>query len=1058
MLNIYATNTYKNGGGFIIGQLKKIDPRQLRFKHIVIVPDRVSMTAEQEMLFALGGSFNIRVLTFRRYAAEILPDYDYMSKQSALMALTAIVSRHKDKFLCYKKGTESSGFIESAYETICQFKYSRIPPEKIVCSLLPPQIRNKMADIKLLYEKYQEFLSENKYIDSAGKMEELLRAIPEYPDIKNSYFYIYDFDNFSMQEKALIAGLAKNSLGVTAACCHSEKSFHRYLFTNDLLPELAEISRQTQVKALIQKEYLLPQDTLAEQIGNYMYTYQSVAPQSLAADKLTLSEACDIDEEVENLARHITCGVRAGKKYGDYFVVASDADKYRQAIERVFAVFNIPFFIDTQFNLSNHVFVRYLVDYFTMRRNNNALAGALSFVKNPFFGGGEEVFDFENYCLKYNISYNYTKFAFGKKESFFPNADNVREKLQTAIDAVNVKSKDKISGYIAGIRRLAEWGDLQAKLIELEKEQDEFLPLYAKVTRQVYDKFNALLDTLNGILGEQVYPLEDFLRILTAGASGVNISVLPINADSVVVTNMAKSKKHDIKNLCLLGASQGAMPIVKRDAKLLSDANIELLGSFGIALDQKISLENKRERFNVYQLLLEPTDTLYVSYCKTGADSEGKTLALVPSDFFVQLRKLFGQGGNYPVLRRVCPDVFTAKSALSETVSNKRNLIDRRLVKDRYFKIKSAIFAEALSKVVEAKSVPDLTCGGELFFGRESTSVTKIEEFYSCPYRHFLHYGLNLKPRKRAELGSDDTGSILHAVLEKYIAAAQKNDTKEQIKKAAEKYFDEVISSDAYKALSSDSKHKYTLSLLKGEAVKMCAVVTEQLKNSLFANVRAEMRFGFADTPDAIEVNAGKKRFRLNGIVDRVDAWNGKCIVIDYKSGNSVDYGEDELYMGRKLQLLVYTRAAAKHLGLTPAGYYYFKLHDNFVEKGQEDKAYTYIGRTLKDADVIAALDTEFSRTGKSSRLGTARNKDGSLRVSKKLLSKEEMDAQLAYALKSIENAGQLMEKGCISVNPCEGVCGYCDYAEICGVDDIYDAPPRKKIDVNAQKLLEITK
>lgn len=1061
MLNIFATNTYKNGSRYIFDQLRKVDPKQLRFRHTVIVPDRVSFSAEQEMLSALGGSFNIRVLTFRRFAAEILPDYNYMPKQSALMVLSAVVEQNKESFACYKKGTGSGGFIEDIYETICQFKYSRIPSEKINCDVMPAQIRNKMRDIKLIYGEYEKFIAQKGYIDSAGKMEELLGSIPQSENVKNGYFYIYDFDNFSAQEKAIVSELASASLGVTAVCCHSEKYFHRYLFLNDLLPVLNEAAQRAGIKTLVQKEYSLPPGPPAEQIGNYLYTYQRAEPDKLPPERLTLAEAADINGEVTNLARYITQGVRAGKRYGDYFVVSSDADKYRQAVERVFAEFGIPFFMDTQYCLANHAFVRYILDYFAMRKNNNKLENALSFVKNPFFGENGDVFNFENYCLKYNIGYNYDKFELGTDEKFFNSADKVRKKLKAAIDFITLAAKDKISGFVAAARQLIEYGSLQIKLEDMAREQENELQRYAHATRQVYDKFNALLNAMEDILGDCVYSLDDFLKLLTTGVNGVNVSVLPFLADSVVVTNMAKSKKHDIKNLCILGAAQGAMPIVKRDTKLLSDRNIDQLGLCGLELGQKINLENKRERFNVYQLLLEPTESLYVSYCKSGYDADGGATVLSPSDFFVQLRKLFTQGkGDYPVLSEVCPDVFTEKSALAETVSNKRNLLDRRAVKDGYFAVKSDLFRKKMEPFFDVKENLDfIDCGEELFFGGESTSVSKIEDFYKCPYKHFLRYGLDLRPRKKAELEASDLGSILHAVLEKYVAGAEKNESAAKTKAAAEKCFRAVLSTEQYRPVSGDLKNRYTFELLKNEAVKMCLVVNEQLTNSRFDNMETEMRFGFLGAKArAIELKAGKKIIRLHGVVDRVDAKGDKCVVIDYKSGSNVAYDEGLLYMGQKLQLLVYMCAAVQNFGYKPAGMYYFKLHDNFVDKGAEEKAYKYIGRTVADKDVIADIDTAFYRNNGSARLGVSLNKDGTLRKSKSLLTEEQMDAQLRYALKSIEKAGELMQKGCVSVTPFENACDYCDYCQICGIGDVYDAQPRKKISVDAEKLTEIAK
>ncbi|MDD4832710.1 MAG: PD-(D/E)XK nuclease family protein [Clostridia bacterium] len=1062
MFEIFATNTYKDGSRYIYEKLKKVDPKQLRYKHIVIVPDRVSMTAENQMLNALGGSFNIRVLTLRRFGAELLPRFNYLTKQSALMTLSSLVDENKDNFVCYKKGYDSDGFIENLYETICQFKYARALPDNINCDILPPNIRPKIQDIKLLYKAYEDFLQTKKYVDSAGKMEELIKIIPTDSKIKNTYFYIYDFDNFSGQEQAVITELVKNALGVTAVCCHSEKPKHKYLYVNDLLPLLTEIANKSGKQHALKTAYNLSQDAFIKQIQEYLYTYEKPHPVKLSSEKLIIAQAENLNNEVENLARYITDGVRKGNRYGDYFVVASDAESYRQSVERIFAEYDIPFFADTQTGLINHPYSRFVIDYLSMRKNNNKLENVLSFIKNPFFFQGEEIFYFENYCLKYNVGYDFTQFELGKNESGFTAAEKIRQKLYEAINYVEFDKAVTVKGFVEAVKEFLQKSQAEILLAEFTERQKNLLPRYAKVSEQAASKFNDILQTLSDTLGEKPCDIDGFLKILSTGLAGVKVSVLPLYNDCVVLTNMAKSKKHDIKRLCLLGANQSAMPIVKKDSKLLSDKNMDLLQKSGIALEQKMRLENKREKFNVFQLLNEPTESLYVSYCETAVIDNSAT-AISPSDFVLQLKRLFTLDGvnEYPTLKNVYENVFTKKSALSQTVMNMRNIIDKRPIKDVYFEIKQNLLDSDIKKVFAAnREIKDINNGKELFFSKDAVSISKIEDFYSCPYKHFLRYGLDLTPREKSELNPNDFGSILHAVLEKYIAVS-KDESYDETKRKAEMFFEQVIADDYYQGIAKDPKNKHALKLLKTEAVKMCRLVNEQLKLSHFVNFKAEMRFGFCDSQfNAIEIPAGGETVKLHGIIDRIDVMNEKnnCLVIDYKSGNA-EYNEKLLYAGRKLQLLVYTKAVMENFGFKPVGFYYFKLHDKFVAPNSKERAYSYVGRTVKDSEILKDIDTTLLTQNKSARLGVSLNKDGlpSNRGSN-LLTQEQFDAQIEYAIYCISQAGELMQKGFIKASPYEKVCTYCDYANICGANDIFDAAERKAENVDADTIVKVIK
>lgn len=91
MVTIYKSRTMKDASRFVTESLKYVDKRNLSVMHTVIVPDRASLEAERQVLAALGGSFNVQVRTFRRLAADILPKFDYLSKQAGIMALSGII-------------------------------------------------------------------------------------------------------------------------------------------------------------------------------------------------------------------------------------------------------------------------------------------------------------------------------------------------------------------------------------------------------------------------------------------------------------------------------------------------------------------------------------------------------------------------------------------------------------------------------------------------------------------------------------------------------------------------------------------------------------------------------------------------------------------------------------------------------------------------------------------------------------------------------------------------------------------------------------------------------
>lgn len=81
---IIAADNYATASECIIDMLKKTDQSDLSASHIVISNDRCSMSTELEVLGALGGSFNTRVLTFARLTSAIMTEKSLFPSRAPL--------------------------------------------------------------------------------------------------------------------------------------------------------------------------------------------------------------------------------------------------------------------------------------------------------------------------------------------------------------------------------------------------------------------------------------------------------------------------------------------------------------------------------------------------------------------------------------------------------------------------------------------------------------------------------------------------------------------------------------------------------------------------------------------------------------------------------------------------------------------------------------------------------------------------------------------------------------------------------------------------------------
>ena len=1087
-----------NAAKYVMDQIKNtVDRSNLSITHTVIVPDRVSLEAERALLKAVGGSFNTQVKTFRRLAADVLPKYDYLSKQAGVMTLSMIIKENKANLKCYVKGVETAGFVEDMYDVISMMKYCKITPKTLLSADLPQSVAGKARDIALLYQAYCDY-TENRFIDSADKLDLLCEEIATTDVAANSHYYLYDFDNFTRQELAIIEQFALKSQGVTVACCVGKGARDRHLYLDDIYQGVMDICKRNNITPNIVEGKRNYPNEYVEQIGENLYRYDE-KKRTPCGNFVEIFEGSTRVNEVYALACRIQKYVRAGGRFKDVYVVTSDVAKYSNAISTVFSQFEIPYFCDRQFVLADHPYARFIIDYLTLCRNNAKLSFVLPFVKNYLFCGNfdgnqpsDDVFLFENYCLKYNVNYRYDGFNLGKDEPFFAQADAFRQRFYELYKSNPIPEGATVNEYLTLIRKLIDYANLAEKNTAFATQQrDMGLEFEAKVTSQAQEKLEGVLLQAANVLGDRFVKLDEFLKLFTAGVTSVKVSVIPVYDDCVVFANMAKARKHDIKFLALLGANQGVMPIVKNDCKLLTDRNIKDLVDAGVNVEPRIHVENKRERFSLFQLLLEPTQKLYVSYATTdGANS------LLPSPFIAEFGELFGRrekvwkgtaddGRDVYKMDEVAlmptstadEDVYTEKQAIEKLVLNDRRGRDKQVITMPSYGYLRKKYAEEVEKYAFDKDGDvSIERGGELYLKKSETSVSQLTTFFKCPYSFYFHYGLNVQPRPVAELKSADLGTILHYVLEKYVKEMDEREDDATTTQKAYECFDNALSSDFYRGMRSDRQMEGVLSQLRAESARMCKVVKQQLRNSNFKNFATELNFGSESRPSDGKVDDGDEsntvqslpavvvefdggKFSLKGVVDRVDVLKSDdenkanmFIVMDYKSGaEAASYTEKYLYIGQKLQLLVYVKAVQDNLKLysgngkmRPAGFYYFNMHDNFTDLN-ENTIYTYNGRTLDDLDVAQAIDTSW-KSGKSEKLALRLTNGGAIHQqdrNNRMLTAEQIDNQTEYAIKLIARAGELMQKGYAAVNPFDGACEFCDYRSICDFGDVYTYEPR---------------
>ena len=179
-----------------------------------------------------------------------------------------------------------------------------------------------------------------------------------------------------------------------------------------------------------------------------------------------------------------------------------------------------------------------------------------------------------------------------------------------------------------------------------------------------------------------------------------------------------------------------------------------------------------------------------------------------------------------------------------------------------------------LPDTVELPHDDDETPGGHL-------SPSAIDTWLKCPFAYLLKYGLSMdRFEEKDELGADDFGTIVHAVLEHYakaqMARADQLKDENDIRNAIEKHFDDVRASYGF-----TESQKLRLQL---DAVR------ERLLN--FAPIQAKWsregwRIEASEFPVCVRPFEGESKGEadvwIKGYVDRIDSRKRDDGTVEYR-------------------------------------------------------------------------------------------------------------------------------------------------------------------------------
>jgi ATP-dependent helicase/nuclease subunit B len=169
---------------------------------------------------------------------------------------------------------------------------------------------------------------------------------------------------------------------------------------------------------------------------------------------------------------------------------------------------------------------------------------------------------------------------------------------------------------------------------------------------------------------------------------------------------------------------------------------------------------------------------------------------------------------------------------------------------------------------------------GKLFGSPLKASVTRIETFATCPFKHFAQFGLNLRPCEEQDVTAMDLGNVYHQILERLVreCLVNRQDWCEIQPKVSEEmikeYSAEVGRSLRGELMLSTARNQYLLKRIEKTLKQVVAAQRETLRRGEFRPAWAELAFGGKDAllpPHTVNTPRGNV-VELQGKIDRVDS------------------------------------------------------------------------------------------------------------------------------------------------------------------------------------------
>ena len=985
-------------------------------KSILLVPEQFTSSTEGRIYRELGDARSgfVESFSFTSLAEKILSGEGGAAVQTLTDAGRTVLVRRaleelQDNVHYYYRHRRSAAFCQMAAQTIDELKSAGLSGQQLYTLAQNCGAESgKLSELALIFQGYETLLAHtgmdpaDRLELAAARLENALAEgrVPAF--LEGREVFIDEFDTFNAPKKRLLGALLACLPAVTVALCDdgaplAPGDLGLFSGAKQVAAQLRQLARkngaEVAVPQLLRRDLRHKDAPALAAVTRLLETGScDVLPEE--TQDLTLYAAPSREEEARAVAGAIRRRMRQGVRCGKMAVVCRDIAKYRAALQYEFRMADIPLYCDEPTTPEFSAPATAVRALLALARGADLTENLTTLAKTGLCALSEE-----EVCALENYAYTWSPNAAAWRAEFTKNPKGFGDAAPTEEDAENLKRAERARALLVGaVETLrAKLRDANAEqmsralyfcLKELGAEEQQAaqveatrtargIPAAEEAARE-WNVVMGLLDEMARLLGTQTVPVPEYEDLFGLLLRSSDLGHIPQTLDAVVLASAGKMRLDAPDYVFVLGLAEGEFPTAPGETGLLTHADRDAL--MANAIDLPDCFENRvvREQVCFYKALTAPAKGLWMSWPK----GQGLTLCAALEPIVEGLRPASPQlelsdlaatpadgldclGGGWPLTE-------TERASLTEALRSPDGSEPEGL------QLLHRMAGRAPRQVRDLDAL-------ELLLGRRlRISPSQLEKYYTCRYGYFLQYVLGLRPRKRAELSADQSGTLMHWVLQMALDPAPGPDNPlagamtpflELDDEAMAALAALLVDEYARRYLPEDTaRFAYLLSRLKKSMASLLCYLRDEQRQSSFKPVACELKIGRGEdsVPGRTYRLSDGRTVQLIGTVDRADEWVEEdgtrwVRVVDYKTG-SKKLDLKEVYCGLDCQMLLYlfslTRdAGGRFTGAEPAGVLYLLADPAPETTTRADAAksveYKLDGLVRDEQKIFDAMDAE---------------------------------------------------------------------------------------------------